>query len=88
MAIPASQALPLRRDRPLLMCGSGSGVLLQVAQVLGALAHHLCVQSHLDGVQMVLAAGIQVAAHTPLVKLADGLGDFELSSAHTWISVD
>ena len=57
-------------------------------QVLGALAHHLCVQSHLDGVQMVLAAGIQVAAHTPLVKLADGLGDFELSSAHTWISVD
>ena len=64
------------------------GVFLQVAQVLGALAHHLCVQSHLDGVQMVLAAGIQVAAHTPLVKLADGLGDFELSSAHTWISVD
>ena len=71
------------------MCGSGSGVLLQVAQVLGALTHHLCVQSHLDGVQMVLAAaGIQVAAHTPLVKLADGLGDFELSSPHTWISVD
>ena len=58
-----------------------------MTQVLGAFAHHLCVESHLDGVQMVVT-GIQVVAHTSLVKLADGLRDFKLSSANTWISVD